>query len=152
RHWHMSSGRPRNSGVGSNAPSTRANSTVTSPDSTLRASPTPAGRNTDPTPLLGWAGWDHAEQALALGRIVTEREAEGWAEERLVALVAGLAELQPWVSQGHAELHPVYGVSLGAYCEEELSRRCVQVGRTRAQLAAWRPVSARRGRPGKRAT
>ncbi|MCA1675108.1 MAG: BREX-2 system adenine-specific DNA-methyltransferase PglX, partial [Actinobacteria bacterium] len=78
-----------------------------------------AGRDTDLTPLLGWAGWDHAEQALALGRIVTEREAEGWADERIIPLVAGLAELQPWVTQWHAELHPVYGISLGAYCEEE---------------------------------
>ena len=25
-----------------------------------------AGRDTDPTALLGWAGWDHAQQALAL--------------------------------------------------------------------------------------
>jgi hypothetical protein len=31
-----------------------------------------AGRGTNPTPLLGWAGWDQAGQALALGRIVTE--------------------------------------------------------------------------------
>ncbi len=105
-----------------------------------------AGRDTDPTPLLGWAGWDHAEQALALGRVITEREAEGWTDERLVPLIAGLAELQPWVDQWHAELHPTYGLSLASYCDEELSRRCAQVGRTRDDLAAWRPPSPRRGR------
>ncbi len=104
-----------------------------------------AGRDTDPTPLLGWAGWDHAEQALALGRVVTEREAEGWPDERLVPLVAGLAELQPWVDQWHAELHPTYGLSLASYCAEELARRCAQVGRTRDELAAWQPAPARRG-------
>jgi hypothetical protein len=65
--------------------------------------------------------------------------------------VAGLAELQPWVSQWHAELHPVYGISLAAYCDEELTRRFAQVGRTRAQLAAGRPAPPRRGRTGKRA-
>ena len=37
-----------------------------------------AGRSTDPTLLLGWAGWDHAQQALALATIIGEREAEGW--------------------------------------------------------------------------
>ncbi len=112
-----------------------------------------AGCDTDPTPLLGWAGWDHAEQALAIGRIVTEREAEGWADERLVPLVAGLAELQPWVAQWHAELHPVYGISLAAYCDEELTRRCAQVGHTREQLPTWRPASSSRGRrPRVRAT
>lgn len=104
-----------------------------------------AGRDTDPTPLLGWAGWDHAEQALALGRVVTEREAEGWPDERLVPLVAGLAELQPWVDQWHAELHPTYGLSLASYCAEELTRRCAQVGRTGDELAAWRPAPVRRG-------
>ena len=54
-----------------------------------------AGRETDPTPLLGWAGWDHAQPSLALSVIITEREKEGWAEDRPLALVAGLAELQP---------------------------------------------------------
>ena len=33
-----------------------------------------AGRETDPTPLLGWAGWDHAQQSLALSVIITDRE------------------------------------------------------------------------------
>ncbi len=49
-----------------------------------------------------------------LGRIIAEREAEGWTDDRLVPLVAGLAELQPWVDQWHAELHPTYGLSLAA--------------------------------------
>ena len=38
-----------------------------------------AGRETDPTPLLGWAGWDHAQQSLALSLIIGEREKDGWA-------------------------------------------------------------------------
>ena len=50
-----------------------------------------AGREGDPTLLLGWAGWDHAQQALALNRIVDERLAEDASAERLVPLVAGLA-------------------------------------------------------------
>ena len=65
-----------------------------------------AGREGDSTPLLGWAGWDHAQQALALAAIIQEREQEGWDDERLVPLVAGLAELQPWVEQWHSEVDP----------------------------------------------
>ena len=42
-----------------------------------------AGRETDPTPLLGWAGWDHAQQSLALSLIIGEREKDGWADDRL---------------------------------------------------------------------
>ena len=42
-----------------------------------------AGRETDPTLLLGWAGWDHAQQSLALATIITERQAEGWPAEQV---------------------------------------------------------------------
>ena len=105
-----------------------------------------AGRETDPTPLLGWAGWDHAQQSLALAMIIGEREKDGWADERLVPLVAGLAELQPWVEQWHGEVDPDYGVSLAAFCREQLTARAAQVGRTLEELAAWRPAPAARGR------
>lgn len=105
-----------------------------------------AGRETDPTPLLGWAGWDHAQQSLALSLIIGEREREGWSDDRLVPLVAGLAELQPWVDQWHADLDPTYGVSLAAFCREQLTARAAQVGKTLDELAAWRPEQATRGR------
>ncbi|MFZ0160085.1 MAG: BREX-2 system adenine-specific DNA-methyltransferase PglX, partial [Kineosporiaceae bacterium] len=101
-----------------------------------------AGRETDSTALLGWAGWGHAQQALALSLILSAREADGWDDERLIPLVAGLAELQPWVDQWHGEIDPIYGVSLAAFCAEQLSARRSQVGRTPAQLAEWRPASA----------
>ena len=111
-----------------------------------------AGREMDPTPLLGWAGWDHAQQALALAMIIGDREKDGWADERLVPLVAGLAELQPWVEQWHSEVDPDYGVSLAAFCLEQLTGRAAQVGRTLEELAAWRPAPAARGRRARSAT
>ena len=105
-----------------------------------------AGRTVDPTPLLGWAGWDHAEQFLALSTIILEREHEGWDDERLVPLVAGLAELEPWVRQWHAELDPTYGVSLADFCTQQVAERCAQIDRSVEQLAAWRPQPPTRGR------
>jgi hypothetical protein len=105
-----------------------------------------AGRETDPTPLLGWAGWDHAQQSLALSLIIGDREKDGWDDDRLVPLVAGLAELQPWVEQWHGEVDPSYGVSLAAFCQEQLAARAAQVGKTLGELAAWRPTPAIRGR------
>jgi hypothetical protein len=107
-----------------------------------------AGRETDPTPLLGWAGWDHAQQSLALSLVIGEREKEGWADERLVPLVAGLAELQPWVEQWHDEVDPAYGLSLAAFCHEQLTARAAQVGKTVGELAQWRPDAPARGRRG----
>jgi hypothetical protein len=105
-----------------------------------------AGRETDPTPLLGWAGWDHAQQALAVSLIIGDREKDGWDDDRLAPLVAGLAELQPWVKQWHDEVDPSYGVSLADFCQEQLTSRAAQVGKTLDELAAWRPAASGRGR------
>ena len=105
-----------------------------------------AGRETDPTQLLGWAGWDHAQQSLALSLIIGDREKDGWEDDRLVPLVAGLAELQPWVEQWHGEVDPNYGVSLAAFCREQLTARAAQVGKTLDELATWRSAPAARGR------
>lgn len=105
-----------------------------------------AGRDTDPTDVLGWAGWNHAQQSLALATLLAEREADGWNDERLVPLVAGLAELQPWVQQWHDEPDATYGVNLAEFCAEELRDRASQVGHTLDQLHAWRPAPSTRGR------
>lgn len=105
-----------------------------------------SGRATDPTELLGWAGWDHAQQALALNIIIAEREAEGVDEEKLIPLVAGLAELQPWVEQWHSDVDPTYGIPMAEFTREQLRDRCLQVGKTIEELAAWRPAPPRRGR------
>jgi len=105
-----------------------------------------AGRETDSTQLLGWAGWDHAQQTLALNAVIAEREAEGWADEKLVPLVAGLAELEPWVRQWHDETEPTYQLNLADYLEEQLRGRAHQVGMTVEQLGTWRPPAAGRGR------
>lgn len=104
-----------------------------------------AGRDNDPTPLLGWAGWDHAQQALALNRVIGDREAEGWEDSRLVPLVAGLAELQPWVEQWHSGVDE-QGLDMAAFLRTELTQRAAQVGQTLEQLGQWRPEAVRRGR------
>ncbi|AKU14875.1 BREX-2 system adenine-specific DNA-methyltransferase PglX [Luteipulveratus mongoliensis] len=105
-----------------------------------------AGRETDQTLVIGWAGWDHAQQFLALATLIGEREAEGWDDERLVPLVAGLVELQPWVRQWHNEIDPTFGLNIADFCDEQLRDRAAQVGWTVDQLAAWRPAPTTRGR------
>jgi hypothetical protein len=105
-----------------------------------------AGRGTDPTPLLGWAGWDHAQQALALNTIIRDREQEGWTDDKLVPLIAGLAEVQPWIDQWHTAVDPTYGVSLAAFCRELLTEHATRAGMTIDELRAWRPRPTTRGR------
>jgi hypothetical protein len=105
-----------------------------------------AGRDTDPTPLLGWAGWDQRTQALALAGTITERRDEGWDGERLTPLLAGVLELLPWVRQWHPEPDPAVGQPIGVYLESWLSQSLLDLGLTRASLSAWRAPQATRGR------
>ena len=69
----------------------------------------------DDSLLLGWAGWDHREQAHALMTLIEERSTkDGWGVDKLTALIAGLAEVMPWVRQWYADTDPAYGMSPAA--------------------------------------
>ena len=72
--------------------------------------------------------------------------AEGAPDTQLVPLVAGLAELQPWVEQWHSELDPTFGVSPAQFAREQLSEHLKSLGLTVDDLAAWRPPAPTRGR------
>src|SRR5262249_32283084 len=62
-------------------------------------------RDTDPTPVIAWAGWDHLQQARALATYYVQmKESEGWTKERLTPLLAGLLEVLPWLKQWHNEV------------------------------------------------
>ncbi|MFC8385748.1 BREX-2 system adenine-specific DNA-methyltransferase PglX [Nocardia sp. NPDC057272] len=104
------------------------------------------GRDTDPTPLLGWAGWDHAQQGLALATIYATRESEGMALPSLVPVVAGIAELLPWVKQWHSGVDPNLGVDLAEYLGNQLAEKSTAVGVPVQDLAAWRPEKKTRAR------
>ncbi|MFW3122943.1 DNA methylase [Mycolicibacterium mageritense DSM 44476 = CIP 104973] len=105
-----------------------------------------AGRDTDATELLGWAGWDHADQALALASLISQRIDEGWDSPRLVPLLAGLQELAPWVRQWHNQIDPEYGESVADTIDDELTARLNEHHLTVTDLTSWRPEPARRGR------
>ncbi|HLU97819.1 MAG TPA: BREX-2 system adenine-specific DNA-methyltransferase PglX, partial [Thermobifida alba] len=107
-----------------------------------------AETDSDGSLLLGWAGWDHAEQATALADLAYNRlEEHGWASDRdrMTPLLAGLAELRPWVHQWHAE-PDAYGQSPASYLDEDLADLKDRTGITDSDMAAWRPPAAARGR------
>lgn len=104
------------------------------------------GRDTDPTELLGWAGWDHADQALALASLISARIEDGWDTPKLVPLLAGLQELQPWVRQWHNEIDPEYGESIADTIDDELTTRLSEHHLTVTELSGWRPEPVGRGR------
>lgn len=101
------------------------------------------GRATDTTTMLGWAGWDHAQQSLALATLIQEREHDGAADEVLVPLVAGMAELQPWVDQWHDEDGDL---NLAEFTREVLRHHMGRLSVTADDLHDWRPPAATRGR------
>ena len=90
----------------------------------------------DSTPVLGWAGWDHLTKAQALARLILDRQAnDGWEGARLTEPLAGLAELEPWLHQWHAEPDPLYGSSPADFYTTFLDEQAQAAGLTRADLA-----------------
>jgi hypothetical protein len=96
-------------------------------------------RSADPTPVLGWAGWNHREQALAMATFLLDaREREGFGANRLTPLLAGLLELVPWLHQWHGERDPELGESIASYIEGFLDEQLRELHLTRDDLGAWR--------------
>jgi hypothetical protein len=109
-----------------------------------------SSRDGDPSLLIGWAGWDHREQAQALSTLVVAREQEdGWDADRLLPLLAGLREVLPWVRQWHGEFDPVWGESPADTYTGFLSETAGRLHLTDEAMTSWRPVKATRGRRAK---
>ncbi|GAA3377572.1 BREX-2 system adenine-specific DNA-methyltransferase PglX [Streptomyces sannanensis] len=106
-----------------------------------------AGPDADSTLMLGWAGWDHKDQAQALFDLLKARErADGWGKERLVPLLAGLREVMPWVLQWHNEYDDEWGDAPAEELEAEYERLLGRFQVSEAELVAWRPVKKTGGR------
>lgn len=104
------------------------------------------GREGDPTPVLGWAGWSHRDRALALARELPVQQALGADDAALVPLVAGLVELEPWLAQWHAEIEPAFGASPSSVIAGVVDHYLARMEKTRHQVTAWTPPAATRGR------
>ena len=69
-----------------------------------------------PSPLYAWAGWNHLQQARALAALYVERkDTDGWDAPRLTPILAGLADLVPWLQQWHNDIDQEFGERLGNY-------------------------------------
>ncbi|MES5821516.1 BREX-2 system adenine-specific DNA-methyltransferase PglX [Streptomyces sp. RG80] len=87
--------------------------------------------------LFGWAGWDHREQAQALSTYFTNHDE--LSDEQMTPLLAGLLELQPWLTQWHDEFDPLYGGSPAAFFAGYRATKQGEHGLTDDDLRAWRP-------------
>jgi hypothetical protein len=97
-------------------------------------------RDADRTPVIGWAGWDHLQQAQAVaGYYERMRTNEGWTDDRLVPLLAGVLELLPWLLQWHNGLDPQYGMGLGDFFRSFAEEEARRMGKTLDDVRAWQP-------------
>jgi hypothetical protein len=111
-------------------------------------------RDSDQTPVLGWAGWNHLEQARALATYYQRmRTEEGWEPDRLKPILAGVLDLKPWLIQWHNDLDPETGERLGQYFAQFAESQCQELGFSPEAVRAWHPNStAGPGRRGRRRT
>jgi hypothetical protein len=97
-------------------------------------------READNTAVIGWAGWDHLQQAQALTSLYNaRRNEEGWQPEQLEPILAGVNELVPWLRQWHNDIDPLRGEGLGDYFASYLAGEMQRNNVTAEQLNAWRP-------------
>ncbi|MBK3582360.1 BREX-2 system adenine-specific DNA-methyltransferase PglX [Streptomyces sp. MBT57] len=111
-----------------------------------------ASTDNDPSLLLGWAGWNHRDQAEALVNLLIDRSSvDGWSEDdpRFVPLLAGLQEIMLWVHQWYDADDEEWGENPAKEFQTALNRGSVNRNLSREDLRAWRPE---RGRGGRRPT
>ncbi len=109
-----------------------------------------ADSGNDGSLLIGWAGWDHRERALALIMLIEEYSTLGEGSvEKITPLLAGLREVMPWVRQWHSEIDPIFGVSPAQEYDMYLTSQREEHGLTDEDLRAWQPPRPRLGRPPK---
>ncbi|WP_137992477.1 BREX-2 system adenine-specific DNA-methyltransferase PglX [Streptomyces vilmorinianum] len=106
-----------------------------------------ASPDSDPTVLLGWAGWDHKDQVQALVNLINDRtEQAGWDTPRLTPLIAGIQELMPWVHQWHGEHDEEWGGTPSEEYQAYLDEQRAKHGLSAEDLTDWRPEKKTRGR------
>ena len=105
-------------------------------------------RGADPSPAVGWAGWDERELARALaGRVMELREQVAADAERVFTpLLTGVLELLPWIHHWHPGHDVLYGGPPGQYFESWLDGQLAELAITRDTLRTWRPPAPTRGR------
>lgn len=96
----------------------------------------------DPSLVVGGAGWNHLQQATALVTYYDARKREGWDAKRLTPLLAGLQQLVPWIHQWHPEIDKEYGETAGKSYQSMLEHDAPDLGLTLEDIRNWQPPAA----------
>jgi len=98
----------------------------------------------DPSLVVGWAGWNHLQQATALVAYYDARKREGWDARRLTPILAGLDQLLPWIHQWHPEIDPEFGDTAGQSYQVMLENDAHELGLTLDDIRNWQPPEKNR--------
>jgi hypothetical protein len=100
----------------------------------------------DPSLVVGWAGWDYVQQAAALVSYYDTRRREGWDAKRLTPILAGLDQLLSWIHQWHPEIDPEFGDTAGQSYQSMLEHDAHELGLTLEEIRKWQPPQTTRRR------
>ena len=107
-------------------------------------------READASLVIGWAGWDHLQRARALAAFYLQAKRDGYDPARLTPLLAGLAELVPWLLQWYDEPNADPALSRpGSQIRALLDGELRALHLTPDDLTGWRPTPTGRGRKAK---
>jgi len=93
----------------------------------------------DSSMVVGWAGWNHLQQATALVSYYDARKREGWDAKRLTPILAGLDQIVPWIHQWHPEIDPEFGDTAGQSYQSLLENDAHELGLTLDDIRNWEP-------------
>lgn len=111
-----------------------------------------AEKSADGGLMVAWAGFDHLAQARALAGFYHEmKDVEGWDAPRLIPLLAGLADLIPWLKQWHNSYDADFGQGPGDWFAAFLAEEARALGVTADDITAWEPAAKAKAKRGKKA-
>ena len=97
-------------------------------------------RDSDPTLLVGWAGWDPPTLCQAVATYYTDaNERDGWSAARLTPLLAVIRERLPWLKQWHNDIDEEYQQRLGDLYEAFVRAQLAQLDLAEDDLRQWAP-------------
>jgi len=96
-------------------------------------------RDGDDSLVVGWAGWNHLQQATAIVAYYDARKNDGWNAERLMPLIAAIDQLLPWIHQSHHEIDTEFNETAGASFQTLLESEAEELGLTLEDIRNWTP-------------
>ena len=89
----------------------------------------------DGSTVISWAGLQRVERTEALASFYyNARNQRGWDADRLLPILTGLKDLQPWLHQWHSDPDPARGQSIADFVDNLLDSQPEELGFSDADL------------------